>query len=49
MEKKITDEQLIELLEGNPDENLEQILKEKPEVQKRYYELKEILYANFNN
>lgn len=43
MEKQITDEQLIALLEGESNPELEQLIEQKPELQKRYFELKEVL------
>ena len=43
MENKITDEQLIELLEGTANPELETKMKENPALQKRYFELKEVM------
>ncbi len=43
MEKQITDEQLIEHLEGGNNPEIEQQLKDNAALQKRYYELKEVL------
>lgn len=50
MEKNITDEQLIELLEGNKNPELEKQMDENPALQKRYFELKEVIdtLANSN-
>ncbi len=45
MEKKITDEQLIALLEGEANAELEQQIEKSAALQKRYYELKEVLDA----
>lgn len=45
MEKKITDEQLIALLEGEANAELEQQIKNNAALQKRYFELKEVLDA----
>jgi hypothetical protein len=43
MENKITDEQLIDLLEGNKNPEVEKAMKENPSLQKRYFELKEVM------
>ena len=43
MEKKITDEQLIELLEGKENTELQNQIDQNPALQKRYFELKEVL------
>lgn len=43
MENKITDEQLIALIEGESNPELEQLIEKKPELQKRFFELKEVL------
>ena len=45
MEKKITDEQLIALLEGEANAELEQQIQQNAALQKRYFELKEVLDA----
>ncbi len=43
MENNIIDERLIELLEGIENPELEKQMKENPTLQKRYFELKEVL------
>ncbi|MCP4460202.1 MAG: HEAT repeat domain-containing protein [Cytophagales bacterium] len=43
METNITDEQLIELLEGKKNLTLTKQMEENPAAQKRYFELKEII------
>jgi hypothetical protein len=45
MEKTITDEQLIGLLEGKQDKVLEQSIESNPELKKRFEELKEVMDA----
>lgn len=45
MEKQITDEQLIALLEGQPHAELEAMIERSAALQKRYFELKEVLEA----
>ena len=41
--KEITDEQLIELLEGKKNSDLSKKIEENPTLQKRYFELKEVM------
>lgn len=43
MEKHITDEQLIALLEGEENAELEQLIEKNAALQKRFFELKEVL------
>jgi len=43
MKKEITDEELIELIEGNPNQELEQLISEDESLGKRFQELKEVL------
>ncbi len=43
MKKEITDEELIELIEGNPNKELEQLLSQDVDLKKRFSELKEML------
>lgn len=45
MEKTITDEQLIELIEGKEDKGLEQSIQSNAELKKRFEELKEVMNA----
>ena len=45
MKKEITDEQLIELIEGKSDPDLEKSIHEDPSLKKRFDELKEVLQA----
>ena len=42
---EVRDEQLIELLEGGSNPELEQEIEKNPSLQKRYFELKEVLDA----
>ena len=41
----IKDEQLIEILEGNPNPEIEKMIEQNAALQKRYFELKEVLDA----
>ncbi|MEP1096793.1 MAG: HEAT repeat domain-containing protein [Cyclobacteriaceae bacterium] len=43
MKKEITDEELLELIEGNPNQELEQLISEDKGLGKRFQELKEVL------
>jgi hypothetical protein len=43
MEKHITDEQLIALLEGEENPELEQLIEKNAALQKRFFELKEVM------
>ncbi|MEP5610946.1 MAG: HEAT repeat domain-containing protein [Cyclobacteriaceae bacterium] len=43
MKKEITDKELIELLEGNPNQALEQMISEDKDLGRRFQELKEVL------
>jgi HEAT repeat protein len=45
MEKNITDEQLIALLEGEANPELEQLIEKNAALQKRYFEMKEVMDA----
>ncbi len=45
MEKTITDEQLIALIEGKENQELEQSIESTPELKKRFEELKEVMDA----